>query len=76
MNDGIATPLTGLAMTRILKHLPWTTGLPEGELPRRGKRGHPGVRALRPRNDVVLLRLSENLRDCHGAVPLAMTCSL
>ena len=24
-----------------------STGLPEGELPRRGKRGHPGVRLLR-----------------------------
>ena len=30
--------------------------LPEGELPRRGKRGHPGVRRLSaPRNDVVTL---------------------
>ena len=37
MNDGIATPLTGLAMTCILKHLPWKMGLP---------------RAYGPRNDV------------------------
>ena len=33
---------------------PLTTGLPEGELPRRGKRGHPGVRPCGPRNDVVI----------------------
>ena len=30
-------------------------GLPEGELPRRGKRGHPGVRRFAPRNDAVTL---------------------
>ena len=28
-----------------------TRRLPEGELPRRGKRGHPGVRGFAPRND-------------------------
>ena len=31
--------------------------LPEGELPRRGKRGHPGVRPLGPRNDGGFRRL-------------------
>ena len=28
-------------------------GLPEGELPRRGKRSHPGVRRFAPRNDSI-----------------------
>ena len=38
--------------TEVLRNLqPLGYGLPEGELPRRGKRSHPGVRRFAPRND-------------------------
>ena len=54
---------------------PLYLGLPEGELPRRGKRGHPGVRRLSaPRNDVVNLASPPDfsgwsLRMAGGSMP-------
>ena len=41
-----------------------TRRLPEGELPRRGKRGHPGVRGYAPRNDSGSRRLVRMRRYC------------
>ena len=50
----IARP-QAVAIPSMIRDVRWATGLPEGELPRRGKRGHPGVRRLSaPRNDVVI----------------------
>ena len=50
-----------------------TRRLPEGELPQRGKRGHPGVRPFGPRNDggfrrLVLLFGPGNYRYLIGGV--------
>ena len=56
MEDVIAMAC-GLAITQLFLGIGKSTGLPEGELPRRGKRGHPGVRACGPRNDAVLFNL-------------------
>ena len=59
--EGPATKLPRHCEERSDVAIPWSTeqpgkstGSPEGELPRRGKRGHPGVRACGPRNDVVI----------------------
>ena len=38
-------------------------GLPEGELPRRGKRGHPGVRRFAARNDSLICSINCNLTE-------------
>ena len=38
-------------------------GLPEGELPRRGKRGHPGVRRFAARNDSKAYSTNCNLTE-------------
>ena len=54
-----ASDHTGVAISRFFRHFSLeivtfyhsTGGLPGGELPRRGKRGHPGVRRFAARND-------------------------
>ena len=59
MNDGIATGLAALAMTCILKRLPWTTGLP---------------RAYGPCNDVYFEASPMDNGIATPRTGLAMTC--